>query len=140
MLLKPSITFNGQAEEAIKFYQTVFKGEIVNLSRFSDAKGNPQVEKLDEKYKNRLLNARLDFGDNKFNVCDCFPGVELVNGNNVQIDLVFYDDKDIHETYNALAEGGTATMPLTKTFFSPNFGNLTDKFGIHWSIMQMPPQ
>lgn len=34
-----------------------------------------------------------------------------------------------------LAEGGKVTRPSTKTLFSPRFGMLADKFGVHWIVI-----
>ena len=45
----------------------------------------------------------------------------------------------LKRAYAALSTGGAADMPLTKTFFSPAFGMLTDRFGICWMVMDMPP-
>lgn len=42
---------------------------------------------------------------------------------------------EAQRTYAALAEGGTATMPPTETFWSPCYGMLVDKFGVHWMAM-----
>ena len=138
MLVKANITFDGQAEAALNFYKEVFNGEIVNLIRFSDAKAlGSEMPPIDEKYMNRLVNARLDFGNNKFNVCDAMPGQVVIVGNNILMDVVFFDDKEIRMIFEALSEGGQIIMPLASTYFSPNFGVTTDKFGITWSVMQM---
>lgn len=137
MLVKPSILFNGQAEQAIFFYQRIFNGEIHNLVRFGDTPQNPQFANLEEKDKNRLLNARLNFGNNQFNVSDCFPNQKLNIGNNIMLDVVFFDENEIGEIFNNLSEEGEIIMPLTKVFFSPNYGKIIDKFGIVWNVMQM---
>ncbi len=44
-------------------------------------------------------------------------------------------DKVMHAQFPALGDGGQVTMPLGKTFFSPRFGMLADKFGVHWMIL-----
>jgi PhnB protein len=40
--------------------------------------------------------------------------------------------------FAALSAGGQVQMPLTKTFFSPRFGMLADRFGVSWMIMTQP--
>ena len=44
-------------------------------------------------------------------------------------------EADAKRKFNALAEGGKVTLPLGKTFFSPAFGMLTDRFGVGWMVM-----
>lgn len=137
MFLKPSIEFNGQAEEALNFYKEVFNGKIDHLFRYSDAPDNPQSANLNEQQKQLLMNARLDFSGNKISISDGLPNRKTSAGDNIKLDLVFSINEEVKPIFEALAEGGKITFPLTKTFFSPNFGELTDKFGIHWSFMQL---
>jgi PhnB protein len=51
-------------------------------------------------------------------------------------------EAEAERIFRALSEGGNVTMPLTKTFWSPKFGMLTDKFGVGWmvSVFEMPKQ
>lgn len=137
MLVKANITFDGQAEEAINFYQKVFKGEIVNLMRYGQVMDKFPAGMVPDSYRERIVNARLDFGNNKFNVNDAMPGQPVIKGNNVVMDVVFFDDTEIQQIYDGLLEGGKVIMPLGETYFSPNFGVLVDKFGIYWNVMQM---
>jgi len=137
MFLKPSIEFEGQAEEALNFYKEVFNGEIDHLFRYADAP-HPQSESLSEQQKQLIMNARIDFGMNKISVSDSLSNQKASAGNNIKLDLVLAIEEDVKPIFEALAKGGNITFPLIKTFFSPNFGELTDKFGIHWSFMQMP--
>lgn len=138
MLVKAYITFDGQAEEALYFYKEIFNGKIENMIRYGEEKGDTPIAQLDENTRNRIENARLDFGNNCFNVSDILPGEKFIVGNNIHLDIVFFDDKNIKETFDKLAVGGEIIEPLGAKPFSPNYGNLTDKFGINWSIMQMP--
>jgi len=138
MFLKPSITFNGQAEEALNFYKSVFNAQIVNLCRYGEAPASPQLSTLNEQEKQLIMNVRLDFGANKFNISDSLPNRKVSFGSNIKIDLTFAIEEEVKPIFDKLAEGGEITLPLVTTFFSPNFGELIDKFGIHWSFMQMP--
>jgi PhnB protein len=36
---------------------------------------------------------------------------------------------------SAHGKGGKGTMPLAKTFYSPRFGMVTDKFGVGWMVI-----
>jgi PhnB protein len=44
-------------------------------------------------------------------------------------------EADADPLFSALADGGQVLMPLAKTFYSPRFGMVTDRFGILWMIL-----
>ena len=44
-------------------------------------------------------------------------------------------EAEADKTFAALSDGGQVTMPLAKTFFSPRFGMLADKFGVGWMVL-----
>jgi len=44
------------------------------------------------------------------------------------------NDAEAERKFAALAEGGQVQMPLTKTFWSPRFGMVADRFGVGWMI------
>lgn len=135
MLAVPSITFNGQAEEAINFYKEVFNGKIEKLMRYED---EPIEQSIPDNFKKRIAIAWLYLanGKNILNVCDAAPGESFVIGNNIKMDM-FFDGKEILSIFDALSKGGKVITPLAQTYFSPNFGFVIDKFGINWYLMQM---
>ena len=44
------------------------------------------------------------------------------------------DTASADRLFDALAEGGQVGMPLARTFFSPRFGMVTDRFGVGWMV------
>jgi PhnB protein len=54
------------------------------------------------------------------------------------LSLVVSSEAEADRYFTKLMEGGTATMPLTKTFFSPRFGMLQDRFGVMWMVYVTP--
>ena len=50
------------------------------------------------------------------------------------LSLTVRDEAEATKVFSALADGGQVRMPLTKTFFSPSFGMLADKFGVGWMV------
>lgn len=137
MLVKANITFDGQAEEALTFYKRVFNGTITNLMRYGEVADKYPDGMVTEEYESRIVNARLDFGNNMFNVCDSMPTDKLIVGNNIAMDLVFFEGEDIQAIFEALSVAGEVVRQLKATYFSPNFGIVKDQFGINWTIMQM---
>lgn len=59
---------------------------------------------------------------------------EKVNFRGFSLALAVPNEAEAKRTFAALAEGGQVRMPLTKTFWSPCFGMLEDRYGIGWMI------
>ena len=130
MQLNPYLLFNGNCAEALKFYEQTLGGKIETLSTF---KGSPAAEHAPPEWGDKVLHASLLVGDQRLMASDAPPGhYEQPKGISVSISL---SDRDKGERiFNALAEGGTTTMPFEKTFWASGFGMCTDRFGIPWMV------
>jgi PhnB protein len=69
---------------------------------------------------------------------DTFPGQPYQVGNNVHLAFVSDNKDEIQSVFDKLKEGGTVGMELQETVWSPAYGSLTDKFGIHWQVNYSP--
>ncbi len=123
----PYLNFNGNAQEALDFYTKALDGKIVQHQTFGGAK-----MAQDESMTDKVLHAVFEAGELKFMVSDCPPGVSVNEGNQVSLSLNFMDLESIENTFTALSEGGTVTMPMQDTFWGARFGMAKDKFGVHW--------
>jgi PhnB protein len=56
----------------------------------------------------------------------------------MSLSLPVPSEADADRLFNALARDGTVQMPLGKTFFSPRFGAVADKFGVTWMVIVQP--
>lgn len=86
MTLNPYLNFDGNAEEAFRFYQTVFGGEL----RIQKMREAPGMEKLPEAEKNRTMHVGLPIGNGQFLMAsDILPslGHVLHVGNNNYISI-----------------------------------------------------
>ena len=130
MQLHPYLLFNGNCAEAFKFYEQTLGGEIENIVNFN---GTPAAEQAPPEWGDKVLHATLAFGDERLLGSDAPPGhYEQPKGFSVSLSL---NDRDKGERiFNALAEGGTTTMPFSKTFWAEGFGMCTDRFGIPWIV------
>lgn len=136
MQLQPYLSFEGRCEEAIEFYRKTLGAEVTMLLRYKDNPEPPDPSKCGpgpmpdpEKIMHtnlRIGKSTLLLSDGRCSGSPHFQGVSL--------SLTVSDDAAAHRTFNALANGGKITMPLGRTFFSPSFGMLTDKFGVSWMI------
>jgi PhnB protein len=125
--LVPYLHFNGEAEEVLNFYKDAFDGEIIALNRYADS-----PMQVNEDWKNKIIHARLKFGDNVIMISDSHNGQLASKEGNIQLSVEVDDEKKIEEVFNKLAAGGKVTMPLAKQFWGATFGMLQDKFGVNW--------
>lgn len=127
MKLNPYLTFSGNAEEALNFYQSVLGGEISQLGRYGES---PMP--CEEADKQKIMHARFIFDNNLIMVSDGMKEHEISTNGNIQLAVDVPDPDEIETVFNKMSEGGTVTMPLTEQFWGAKFGMLKDKFGIRW--------
>ena len=124
------LTFNGQCEEAFKFYQTALGAEISAMMPFE---GSPMAENLPAEWRTKVMHAAMTIGGDIVMGSDGMPGrYEKPQG--FAISLQIGDPAKAEKAFNALAEGGTTMMPLEETFWALRFGMVTDRFGIPWMV------
>ena len=124
------LTFEGDCEEAMRHYAKVLGGKIVAMRPHE---GTPAADYVPPDWRAKILHARLNVGDAVLMASDSPPGMqEKMQG--ISVALVLEDPDEAERIFNAFAEGGTVTMPLTETFWAKKFGMLTDRFGTPWMI------
>lgn len=128
------LTFNGQCEEAMNFYHKALGG-ILNIQVFRDS-----PMEVPESYKDQVMHATLEIGDQKLMASDSMPGMPLLPGNNFSVSLDFPDVASLEAAFGKISEGGVITMPLGEMFWNARFGMCTDKFGIGWMFNHDYPQ
>lgn len=131
--MNPYLMFNGNAREAVAFYEKALDGKVAGIMTFGEGPSDPN-HPMPEAAKNLIMHAMLKVDETDMMFSDMFPGTPFHQGNNVTIALVSTDVSRTEKVFSALAEGGQVTMPLQKTFWSPAYGMLTDKFGVPWQI------
>ena len=126
----PYLVTNGNGQEAVKFYQQALGAEVISLQTFGEMPPNPEYP-LPEEAKNRVLNAQLKIGNARLMLSDTFPGSPYQLGSQVTIAIMVDDASETKRIFERLQEGGKVTMPIQETFWSPAYGQVTDKF--RWS-------
>lgn len=127
------LVFNGNCREAVEFYAKVFKTEAPRIMTFGDSPPNPDYP-LPEDAKELVMHTRLNIDGSNVMFSDTFPGQPFVAGNNITLALISKNMDDLKSWYEQLKDGGTVGMELQETFWSKLYGQVTDKFGIHWQI------
>ncbi|MBW7982032.1 VOC family protein [Enterobacillus tribolii] len=130
MQIQPYIFFYGNCEEALNFYHTALGGEIIQLMRVSEAPENAQCPMTDP---DKILHAAIRLGSSILMMSDGLsappPPVATYS-----LSLIAPTVTQGETWFRQLSEGGDVTMPFGKTFWSPGFGMLADKFGIRWMV------
>jgi PhnB protein len=135
MQVQPYLMFNGRAEEAIEFYKKALGAEVQMLMRFKDCPVPPQPGMIPPGTENKVMHATLRIGDATVMLSDgrC-QGVEKFDGFSLSLDA--RDEAQADRLFNALLDGGgKVCMPLAKTFYSPRFGMVNDRFGVSWMVI-----
>ncbi len=130
MHINPYLNFDGQCEEAFKFYEQVLGGKITFIMTWGEMPGADQFPAETHK---RIMHASLSVGDQVLLGADAPPDrYQRPTGLNVSIHVK--DKAEGELIFNALAENGNVTMPFAQTFWSPGFGMCVDQFGIPWMV------
>jgi len=131
MPVQPYLFFNGRCDEAIEFYQKALGAEVMMLMRFKQA---PDQSMVRPETAEKVMHARLRIGDAIVLMSDGMcAGESKFEGFSLTLSLDSVEEVD--RRFNALVDGGQVRMPLDKTFFSPRFGMLVDKFGVGWLVL-----
>jgi uncharacterized glyoxalase superfamily protein PhnB/uncharacterized protein YndB with AHSA1/START domain len=132
------LNFSRNTEEAFNFYRSVFGGEFVGgISRLGDIPPQEGMPALADGDKNLVMHVALPIFGNHLLMGTDAPesmGFKLNPGNNVHINLEPDSREQAKKLFEALAAGGTVTMPLSDMFWGAYYGSCTDKFGIQWMV------
>ena len=136
MLVQPYLNFDGRCEEAVNFYVKAIGAKQEMLMRIGESpEAPPPGMKVPAE---KIMHASFRIGDSMVMASDCYcQGQPKFQG--VTLSISAKDEAEADSLFNALAEGGKVQMPLSKTFFSPRFGMVEDKFGLSWMIMVPVP-
>jgi PhnB protein len=132
MAFAPYLFFVGTCREAMTTYQGIFGGELVIVTAAEMPDSPPDVP------GDAVMHASLEIGGQMLMASDDPSATEdgPKVGFNVCVDAA--DPAEAQKWFDQLAEGGTVTMPIEATSWSPAFGMVTDRFGIPWMVSTNP--
>ncbi|MBL6751553.1 MAG: glyoxalase/bleomycin resistance/extradiol dioxygenase family protein [Nevskia sp.] len=134
MLIQPYLFFNGRCEEAIDFYRRALGAEVNMLLRYKDGPEPGPGHALPPGSGDKVMHASLRIGETTVMASDGFcSGKTDFQG--FSLSLTLPDVAAAERAFAALADGGQVRQPLAKTFFSPGFGMLADRFGVPWMVL-----
>ncbi len=134
MLVQSYLFFDGRCEEALDFYKSALGAEVTMLMRHKDS---PEPAGMPAGDGNKIMHAAFRIGDTLIMASDghC-AGNPVFQG--FALSIAADGEADANRIFAALSDGGNTVMPLSKTFFSPCFGMVTDRFGVTWMIIVSP--
>lgn len=133
MAIEPYLFFDGRCEEAIEFYKKALGAEVVMMMRFRESPEAPPPGVLPAGSENKIMHATLRLGDATVMVSDGNCGGQT-RFQGFSLALSARNEDDAKQKFAALAEAGQVQMPLGKTFWSPCFGMVSDRFGVGWMV------
>lgn len=133
MKIEPYLFFQGRCEEALDFYRTVFDAEQTMLMRYRESPEPPPMP-LPPGWEDKVMHAALRIGETLLMASDgCGGEPPRFEGFSLSVEMP--DAETAGRVFDVLAQHGQVQMPLGKTFFSPCFGMVTDRFGVGWMII-----
>jgi PhnB protein len=135
MKINPYLNFNGNCAEAFDFYAKVLGGKDLRVMTFKDA---PPDMPVPPEHKNQVMHARFTVGGDTIMGSDA-PGGRYNKPQGYAVNIGVDTPEEAERIFAALAQGVTADMPISETFFAKRFGMVTDRFGTHWMVICEKP-
>lgn len=131
MQVQSYLMFNGRTEEAIRFYEKAVGAQVEMVMRFKDAPEGQCPPALADK----IMHSSFKIGDTVVMASDGMMNEGPAEFKGISLTLNPKTEDECERLFNALADGGKVHQPLIKTFFSPKFGVLADRFGVNWMVL-----
>ena len=130
MNLSPHLVFDGQCQEAFSFYEQTLGGEIVTMLTYGDS---PMAEQVSPQWHGRIVHANMKLSDGVLSGVDALPD-DFEQPQGFYVLLHTEGPGESERVFGLLAENGEIRIPIQKTFWSPCYGVLVDRFGVPWEI------
>jgi PhnB protein len=128
----PYLSFNGNCTEAMRFYEQVLRAKLTILMSGADS---PMAAQIPPESAHRILHARLELPDNGVLFAgDCPQHLPYEGIKGLSLTLNYEEVSEAQRVFNALADGGSITMPMQASFWAKSWGMLVDRFGAPWII------
>ena len=136
-IIQPYLFFNGVCEQAVEFYRKGLGAEVEMMMRYKESPEPAQPGMVPPGYENKIMHVSFRIGETTVMASDgC--GTEAAGFQGFTLSLSVPSAAEADRAFTALAEGGQVRMPLTKTFWSPRFGMVADRFGVGWMVSVKP--
>ncbi|MFO0914665.1 MAG: VOC family protein [Pirellulales bacterium] len=131
--ITPYLFYSGRCEEALRFYEQALGAKVEMVMRYNESPDPVPPGMLQPGFESKIMHTSFTVGGARVMASDGCDDKGKIEG--VQLALSVASEAEAHKAFDALAAGGSVNMPLTKTFWSPCFGMVADKFNITWMVM-----
>lgn len=129
MKLDVYLNYNGNCEDAFRFYEQQLGGKITSIARHGE---QPQPGNVPPEWNGKILHARIEIGGAVLMGAD-IPGAEPMRS--AYLSLNVDSDADAERIYALLSKNGQIFMKMEQTFFASRFAMLRDRFGTSWMLL-----
>jgi PhnB protein len=133
MAIQPYLFFGGRCEEALGYYQKALGAKVDVVMHFNECPEPMPEGTLAPGFEKKVMHASFRIRGTTLMASDGMGEGEGFSG--FSLSLSVKDEADAKQVFAALIDGGSVLMPLSKTFYSPCFGMVTDRFGISWMVI-----
>jgi PhnB protein len=138
-IVQPYLFFNGNCEAAVEFYRKALGAEVEMMMRFKDSPEPPEPGVVPPGHENKIMHSSFRIGQTTVMASDgC--STEKPGFQGFSLSLSVPTESEAERAFTALADGGQVQMPLEKTFWSPRFGMVADRFGVGWMVSVIPAE
>lgn len=131
-IVQPYLFFGGRCDEAVSFYRKALNAQVEMIKRFEESPDPMPANKMAPGWEKKVMHASFRIGQTTVMASDgCGPDQKF---SGFSLSLTVPTEAEADRAFNALADGGKVQMPLARTFWSPRFGMVTDRFGIGWMV------
>jgi PhnB protein len=134
MQVQSYLMFNGRCEEAVEFYKKALGAKVEMMMRFKEAPEGQCAPGSEDK----IMHSSFQIGDTVVMASDgMMQGKPEFKG--FSLTLNPKTEAEAERLFTALSDGGQVHQPLIRTFFSPKFGVVADRFGVSWMVLVDQP-
>ncbi|HJQ60551.1 MAG TPA: VOC family protein [Vineibacter sp.] len=137
MQVQSYLFFDGRCEEAVEFYRGALGAQVDMLMRYKESPEPPLPGMVLPGSENKVLHASFRIGDTEVMASDGMCRGKP-NFQGFSLSITAANEAEADRLFEALADGGQVQMPLGKTFSSPRFGMVADRFGVSWMVVVQP--
>ena len=130
-VLDSYLFFDGNCAEAMRFYERTLGGKIQMLMTHEQS---PERDRMAPEDRHLVMHANMRLGDRTLMASDVPRSMGPKPMAGFSLSLAYEAPEEARRIFDALAEGGQVTMPMTKTFWAEAFGMLVDRFGTPWMV------
>jgi PhnB protein len=126
----PYLNFNGNCAQAFALYEKLMGGKVIMVSKWSDS---PMAAQMPAEMQDKIIHISMQIGNTVLMGSDTPPS-HYGKPQGMSVSVAVKTPAEADRVFAGLAEGGSITMPIANTFWSPRFGMCVDRFGVPWMV------